>query len=135
MSLDRSKSIPSIDAWLKEAKAHPSADKVGMYLSHNGVVRATPRAQVREGINDGTSVVGMEFSYDADKVEAIIEETYKMDGIAYVKMWMATGHLEPGDDIMYVLVGGDIRPNVIDALQYLVHRVKTECVVELEDKK
>ena len=135
MSLDRSKEIPSVDAWLKEAKAHPSADKVGMYLTHNGTVRATPKAQVREGIDDGTSVVGMEFSYEADKVEAIIEETYKMEGVYYIKMWMATGHLEPGDDIMYLLVGGDIRPNVIDALQYLVHRVKTECVVELEDKK
>ena len=37
-----------------------------------------------------------------------------------------------GDDIMYVLIGGDIRPRVVDALQYLVGRVKNECVVETE---
>ena len=37
-----------------------------------------------------------------------------------------------GDDIMYVLIGGDIRPRVVDALQYLVSRVKNECVVEKE---
>jgi len=35
---------------------------------------------------------------------------------------------------MYVLVGGDIRPHVIDALQFLVERIKTQCVVEIEKK-
>ena len=29
-----SKTMPSIDAWLKEAKAHESAPKIGMYLTH-----------------------------------------------------------------------------------------------------
>ena len=74
----------------------------------------------------------MEFSYDQAKVDAIIEETYRMDGIGYLRVWLNEGHLEVGDDIMYVLVGGDIRPHVIDALQYLVGRIKNECVVETE---
>ena len=30
------KEIPSMDLWLKEAKAHESAPKCGMYLTHNG---------------------------------------------------------------------------------------------------
>ena len=55
-----------------------------------------------------------------------------MDGIGYLRVWLNEGHLEVGDDIMYVLVGGDIRPHVIDALQYLVGRIKNECVVETE---
>ena len=42
------------------------------------------------------------------------------------------GALSVGDDIMYVLIGGDIRPRVVDALQYLVGRVKNECVMEKE---
>ncbi len=33
---------------------------------------------------------------------------------------------------MYVLIGGDIRPNVIDALQFLVGTIKDECVSEVE---
>jgi len=33
---------------------------------------------------------------------------------------------------MYVLIGGDIRPHVVDALQYLVSRIKDECVTEEE---
>ena len=32
------KESPSIDAWLREAKAHESAPRIGMYLTHNGVV-------------------------------------------------------------------------------------------------
>jgi molybdopterin synthase catalytic subunit len=42
--------------------------------------------------------------------------------------------LETGDDIMYIMVGGDIRPHVIDALQSLVEKIKTECVTEIEHK-
>ena len=76
----------------------------------------------------------MEFSYDAVKVDEAIAETYKMDGIFYVKVWLNEGQLEVGDDIMYVLVGGDIRPHVIDALQFLVEKIKTECVTEIEQK-
>ena len=62
----------------------------------------------------------------------MIAETYKLDGIYYVKVWLNEGQLQVGDDIMYVLIGGDIRPHVVDALQYLVGRLKNECVVETE---
>ncbi len=125
---------PSIDEWLKEAKADPMAIKEGMFLVHNGVVRQTPKAKVRQGFDDGSLVKGMEFAYDAVKVDEAIAETYKMDGIFYVKVWLNEGRLEVGDDIMYVLIGGDIRPHVIDALQSLVEKIKTECVTEIEQK-
>jgi len=128
------KSPPSIDEWLKEAKAHPNALQEGMFLVHNGVVRQTPKAMVRQGIDDGSLVRGMEFAYDAAKVEAVVAETYKMDGIFHVRVWLNEGQLEVGDDIMYVLIGGDIRPHVIDALQSLVEKIKTECVTEIEKK-
>ena len=126
------KESPSIDAWLKEAKAHESAPLCGMYLTHNGTVRQTAKAKVRYGAEDTKEVTGMVFSYDEEKVNAVIADTYKMDGIYYIKIWLNEGQLEMGDDIMYVLIGGDIRPRVVDALQYLVGRVKNECVVETE---
>ena len=127
-----SKPIPSIDAWLKEAKTHESAPKIGMYLTHNGVVRQTPKAKVRYGVEDAQDVTGMVFSYDPKKVDEIIAETYKMEGIYYIKVWLNEGQLQVGDDIMFVLIGGDIRPRIIDALNYLVGRIKNECVVETE---
>lgn len=127
----RKKHAPSLDAWLREAKAAPSAKQVGMYLTHNGVVRASARAQVRDGI-PSAEVKGLEFSYDTEKVEAAIAETYRLSGIHYVRVWLNEGQLAVGDDIMLVLIGGDIRPNVVAALEYLVGRLKTECARERE---
>ena len=126
------KESPSIDAWLWEAKTHESAPKIGMYLTHNGTVRQTAKAKVRYGAEDTKEVTGMLFSYDQEKVDAIVADTYKMDGIYYIRVWLNEGELTMGDDIMYVLIGGDIRPRVVDALQYLVGRIKNECVVETE---
>ena len=126
------KKIPSMDEWLREAKAHESADKIGMYLTHNGIVRKSAKAKVRFGQEDTKDVVGMLFGYDTAKVEAVIKEDYQMDGIYYIKVWLNKGELHVGDDIMYVLIGGDIRPHVVDALQFLVGKLKNECVEETE---
>ena len=127
-----SKPIPSIDAWLREAKAHETAPLCGMYLTHNGTVRQTAKAKVRFGEENTKDVTGMIFSYDEEKVNAVIADTYKMEGIYYIRVWLNEGQLKTGDDIMYVLIGGDIRPRVVDALNYLVGRIKDECVVERE---
>lgn len=126
------KPAPSVDAWLKEAKAAQTAGDIGMYLLHNGTVRLSPRAQVREGAEDLPRVKGMEFSYDPEKVEAALARAKAMPGIGLIRLWLNEGHLAPGDDIMYVLVGGDIRPRVIAALEALVGEIKSRCVTEKE---
>lgn len=124
--------IPSADAWLREAKADAAASGCGMFLLHNGVVRRSAKARVRAGDADAPDVRGMRFSYDREKTAAAIEAARSMEGIAIVRVWMNEGELSVGDDIMYVLVGGDIRPHVIDALQALVGTLKNECVREIE---
>ena len=125
--------IPSLDQWIKEAKSDKDAAKCGMYLFHNGVVRETPKAKVRLGEETDKTVKELEFSYDETKVARAISETYKMPGVYYVKVWLNSGMLKVGDDIMLVLIGGDIRPHVIDALQSLVGTIKNECVIEKEE--
>ena len=50
--MNTKKESPSMDEWLREAKADPSASKIGMYLTHNGVVRETAKAKVRFGAED-----------------------------------------------------------------------------------
>lgn len=134
MDTKTKKSSPSMDEWLKAAKSDPRASQVGMFLVHNGVVRETAKAKVRLGEENTAPVKGMVFSYEEAKVNDAIEETYKLKGVYYLRVWLNEGKLEVGDDIMYVLVGGDIRPNVIDALQFLVQKIKTECVTEIELK-
>ena len=126
-----SKTPPSMDQWLREAKAHESAPKIGMYLTHNGIVRQSAKAKVRCG-EDAKDVTGMVFSYDQNQVDAVLEDAKKLDGIYYIRVWLNEGELAVGDDIMYVLIGGDIRPRVVDALNYIVGRIKNECVVETE---
>lgn len=130
--MERDSRKPSVDVWLQEAKAHESAPNIGMYLTHNGVVRKTAKAKVRQGQNDAKAVTGMIFSYDPAKLEEICSAAYALEGVYYVRVWLNEGQLSVGDDLMYVLIGGDIRPNVVKGLEYLVGRLKDECVKEQE---
>ena len=127
-----SKPEPNLNEWLAEAKADPNAAQCGMFLTHNGVVRVTPKAQVRQGVEGLGDVAQVEFGYDEAKVNAAIEATLQLPGIYVVKVWLNEGVCNVGDSLMYVLIGGDIRPRVIDALQSLVGTIKNECVVERE---
>lgn len=136
--LENGKTMPSVDAWLREAKADSSAPACGMYLTHNGVVRATPKSEAPRDLKSGGVAPRAQggrpwmIGFDAQKVQAAIEATRAMPGIGYVRVWLASGELAVGDDIMLVLIGGDIRPHVVDALQSLVGTIKNECVSEVE---
>ena len=123
---------PSMDAWLKEAKADPTAAQCGMFLTHNGVVRITPKQQVREGVEGLGEVAQVEFSYDAEGVAAAEKEALTWPGVYYVRTWLNEGALNVGDSIMYVMIGADIRPRCIDALNKLVGKIKNDLVVEKE---
>ena len=123
---------PSIDQWLKQAKQDPKAAQCGMFLAHNGIVRITPKKLVREGVEGLGDVAQVEFSYDAEGVAAAEQEALTWPGVYYVRTWLNEGVLDVGDSIMYVLIGADIRPNCIDALQKLVGKIKTDLVVEKE---
>lgn len=126
------KQEPNMNEWLAEAKASENAAQCGMFLTHNGVVRVTPKAQVREGVTGLGQIAQVEFSYDAAGLEAAVQEALSWEGIYFVKVWLNEGVCEVGDSLMYVMIGGDIRPRVIDALQNLVGKIKNELVVEKE---
>ncbi|MCE5203886.1 MAG: molybdenum cofactor biosynthesis protein MoaE [Actinomycetia bacterium] len=117
---------PSLDAWLAEIKATTDVSGTGMYLMHNGVVRAPSR--------DGRPVSGMTLSVDRARLAEILATAELMEGVTHVRAWVNEGALSVGDDIMYVLVGGDIRDHVFEALQALVRMIKTEVVTEEEHR-
>ena len=123
---------PSSDRWLTEANQDPKASQCGMFLTHTDVVRVTPKRQVREGAKGLGDVAQIEFSYDAAGVDAAVKEALTWPGVYYVRVWLNEGTLSVGDSIMYVLIGADIRPNCIDALQKLVGKIKNDLVVETE---
>ena len=74
----------------------------------------------------------MRFDYDEAKVRRAVEEARGLPGIYHVRVWLNRGELKVGDDLMLVLVGGDIRPRVIAALESLVEALKSRCVIEQE---
>lgn len=115
---------PSVDAWLDAAKRSCDLSATGMFLVHNGVVRGTSRS--------GDIVSGMDLVVDRARLDEIVESARLMEGVTYVRAWVNEGSLEVGDDIMYVVVAGDIREHVFEALQALVKMIKTQAVREVE---
>ncbi len=113
-----------IDEWIKDIKATHHPDTIGMILVHNGVVRGTSKT--------GTPVTGMRLTYDRALLESTIREFKTRDGIAEIRAWINEGDLAIGDDIMYVLVAGRFRTDVLPTLQELLGIIKKDVVKEQE---
>lgn len=113
-----------IDQWIKDIKTRSDLKDLGMFLAHNGIVRATSK--------QGKPVKGMHLSYDKKKLSRLVDELSKRDGIVEIKAWINEGPLKIGDDIMYALVAGKFRTSVIPVLEELVSRIKKEIVSETE---
>ncbi|MCX5806785.1 MAG: molybdenum cofactor biosynthesis protein MoaE [Proteobacteria bacterium] len=113
-----------IDQWIREIKTHADPEALGMMLAHNGVVRGTAK--------NGKPVNGMKLSFDKAKLESRVNDMKKRDGIVEIKAWINQGELKIGDDIMYVLVAGRFRTDVLPALQELLAFIKSEVVREEE---
>jgi len=69
---------------------------------------------------------------DGDRLESALAEARTWPGVFAVRGWVNEGSLAVGDDIMKVLVAGDVRDNVSAALQRLVSLVKTDVLLESE---
>ena len=114
----------SVEDWMEEIKALPGSAAVGMMLAHRGVVRGTTR--------DGDPVRGMDLRVDRERLEQVVSRAQELPGVFAARAWVNEGRLAVGDDIMKVVVAGDIREHVFEALQRLVAAVKTEVVSETE---
>ncbi|MFR7669503.1 MAG: hypothetical protein ACLU0O_00745 [Collinsella sp.] len=75
-------------------------------------------------------VGGMVFGFDAERCRPLSRRARDAGYRLCACGWRAASYR--GDDIMLVLIGGDIRPHVVDALQSLVGTIKNECVSEVE---
>lgn len=107
-----------INRMLKAVKEHPDSSKMGMIASHMGLVRETSL--------NGDTVKGINVQFDREAIEAIIRDSKKLPGIIEVLVETCDGQLNVGDEIMAVVVGGDIRDRVFPALIATVDRIKKE---------
>jgi len=106
-------------------KRRPDFDRVGMILCHNGVVRATTR--------DGRRVKGLKVLADQAKLQQIIFEQRQKPGIVDIQVSIVDNQdLAVGDDIMHLIVAGDIRENVIVVLKDTLEAIKTTVTEKIE---
>ena len=110
---------------MREIKAHPNFDRVGMVLCHNGVVRATSR--------DGRKVKGLRVAADHERLRQILAEQKQKPGILDIRVKIAEERdLSVGDDVMLLLVAGDIRENVIAVLSETLNLIKSTVTEKTE---
>lgn len=106
-------------------RQHPQFDMVGMVLCHNGIVRGKSR--------DGRKVKKLSVSVDHRKLEQIVSEQKQRPGILDVRVEIAEDRvLSVGDDVMLLLVAGDIRENVIAVLTDTLNQIKTTVTKKTE---
>ena len=108
----------SLTQLIESVKQHPDYPRVGMILCHNGVVRATSR--------DGRQVSGLRIVVDQEKLRQVVEAHKSRAGIVEILVHInGDTDLKVGEDVMYIVVAGDIRENVISALQDTLNTIKT----------
>lgn len=96
-----------------------------MILCHNGVVRSWSR--------NGRPVSGLRVTVDHARLEALLAEQKARPGIVEVLIEIAEGtDLAVGDDVMLLVVAGDVRENVIDCLRDTLEGVKTMVTAKQE---
>lgn len=117
--MDISKTI----AWMKK---HPGfAENVGMVLVHNGVVRSWSR-------QDKKKVKLLEVNPDQEKIKALRREFLEKKGIFDIIIEARAGRFKGGDDLLFIVVAGDIREHVKPVLSDLLDRIKSEAVEKKE---
>lgn len=115
-----------ISQTIAELKSRPDfSDHVGMLLIHNGTVRSWSR-------KDHSVVKSIEVLPDHRKINSLREEFIQHEGIYEIIIEANEGMLLPGDDLLYIIVAGDIRENVKPVLAELLDRVKSEAVSKRE---
>lgn len=111
---------------IQQLKQEPGfAENVGMILAHNGVVRGWSR-------KDHSPVSSVEVTSDLDRIEELRREYESQEGIFRVIVEACQGKLQLGDDLLFIIVAGDIRENVKAVLAELLDRIKSEAVIKTE---
>ncbi len=116
----------NISSTIAAMKQDPAfAENVGMVLIHNGTVRGWSR-------DNHSPVSRIEVVADHAIVERICCDIEQLEGIYKVVAEARSGVMQPGDDLLFLVVAGDIRENVTPALALMLDRIKTEAIRKKE---
>ena len=117
--MDISKTIASL-------KKRPDfTENVGMILIHNGTVRNWSR-------KDHQQVTALETEVNQQLVEELRQQYLKKPGIYEIIIEAHSGRFQPGDDLLFIIVAGDLREHIKPVLSELLDRIKAEAVTKRE---
>ncbi|WP_457681801.1 molybdenum cofactor biosynthesis protein MoaE [Thermovibrio sp.] len=116
--------IVDLNQVLERIRQNASPEKLGMVLTHVGIVRATSK--------EGKKVNGLIVEIKREKLSQVVKEIRNREGIEAVEVFVNGGRLKVGEVIMVAAVGGRFRKEVFPALEELVERIKREVIVEKE---
>jgi molybdopterin synthase catalytic subunit len=115
----------SLEGLIAKVKAHPNISKAGMILCHNGIVRDYSRV-------GGEEVRALSITVDPSAIERVKSWVVSNPGIVAVEIAAFEGDFAVGDDLLYVVLAGDLRENVFAVMKELIDKIKTECVSKKE---
>ncbi len=95
-----------------------------MILIHNGIVRGLTR--------NGHQVERIRVKVNWQRLSELLEEARQRPGIVAVEASLKEGEFRVGEDLMYLVVAGDFRQNVLACLSELLEAIKAE-VTEKEE--
>ncbi|HDI60509.1 MAG TPA: molybdenum cofactor biosynthesis protein MoaE [Desulfobacteraceae bacterium] len=107
----------NLEQLIQAVKRHPDYARVGMMLCHVGVVRSTSR--------DGRPVTGLRVAVDRERLTAVLDAQRQRPGIVDIQVEIAADRdLAVGEEVMHLVVAGDIREHVIETLADTLNAVK-----------
>lgn len=115
----------SLEDLLTRVKSHPNISKAGMILCHNGIVRDFSRS-------GGKMVQELVVEVDESRLDAVKSWALSQPGIVALEIGALQGSFSIGDDLLFVVLAGDVRENVFSVMRELIERIKTECVNKTE---
>jgi len=110
---------------IEKVKKRCDYNRVGMIVCHNGVVRGTTR--------DGKPAVKLRIKKNKTAWDKVLAEVRSMPGIYAVEAHLYEGERLVGDDVLLVVIAGDIREHVFPALEKAVNGLKAEAVEKEEE--
>lgn len=116
-----------MNALIGKIRQRDDFHKVGMILCHNGVVRGTSR--------DGSPVRSVHVKADWGAINAIVAEQKTRPGIVEILVEVNEGLLNVGDDLLAIVVAGDIREHVIPVLTDALNAIKARGTIKSENRQ
>jgi len=110
---------------IDQIKEHPDYHQSGMILCHEGVVRQTSSNEKK--------VTGLRVQINKEALDKVIDHYRSKPGILDILVEIFhEKDLKVGDTIMFLVVAGNIRSNVITTLSEALDEIKSSVTTKTE---